>query len=612
MPLPTLHPENYEPTGISLPMDEYFDPSKNPYFRARANSDSAQAYVSMENLVKLAKTFATDECLEELLPSLASFGSGAADTKTYSLYRMVYDALPEGKKHLIFFTFIIHDSSTPQGVKFKLIFWYPMVTGYNEIIRDLNTSYFYVQDTNGVFYTQTDVNKTALETNLVDISTDINNAFAVTSHQKTYDEDENLPYFIRQVLRYSRDAKLFYPFGSRDQCPISWDWTTPSELLAAQVEGARVSVHFSTNRKRLDFKALAGTANRRLLSRVLSYSTNVFDHLPYTIKGPKEPKALTYGVELEACGDYTPTQLIDAQKDLFFIMKQDGSIFGDRQYCYELVTVPASLKAHKRLWAEFFEKVDYQLFDTSKNTGNGMHVHIDRKAFTHSHLTRFTWFITNPGNEDFILAISERPTKKNLDEWASRPNHHHFATKIQASKYAASTNEGIRGAVHFKRNQTVEVRLFKGIVSYATIVKNLEFVDSVYYYTQQTMLSQMNLRSYIDWLNATPKNKYQMLKAFISEIKIEDMIASADVSDYVWKENRDYIVVEKLNKAPFKITNTHITALNKKRRKRTYVLKSGKVVCVAPTGGLLAKLDKSVQQKQTRGAATFSMTNYAA
>lgn len=604
MPLPTINPYNYEPTDTTLPLADYFNPQLNPNHIRGANSAAAGGYISIPHLVSLAKTFSTPDAIEDVLHTIP--GLIPDDTHTMDLYRTVYRLLPDDDKWLIFFSQIHYVRETIDTITYKVYFFYPLDNSYSDFARGHIEPILVFDRSTDAYVPRAEEFQAQLTANLPIVRS------AFTSGSLIIDNDQHLPPFLSQVARYARDAAIFHPTGERDGSPVAWDITRPSSIREYQNAGYRITFTLSVTARKLTFKCALAAGDRRMVSRLLNYSANVLDFLPYTIKGPKEPKAILYGVELEACGDYTVPELIDAQKDLFFIAKQDGSIHGDKPNAYELVTVPASLKAHKRLWAEFFEKVDYTAFDTSRDTGNGMHVHIDRKSFTQRHLNRFTWFITNPANTDFMLAVSERPTKKNFEEWARLPNHFVHSSKIQASKGANVTNSGIRGAVHFKRDKTVEVRMFKGIVSYATVVKNLEFVDSVYHYTQQTMLCQLGLKHYLAWLQNTPKNKYQMLKTFLAEIKTADMVAAAEVTEYIWKESRDHIVVEKLNNAPFTITNTHITALNKKRRKRTYILKSGKVLCVSPSGGLLAKLDQSVQKRQTRGAASFAMTDYAA
>lgn len=352
-------------------------------------------------------------------------------------------------------------------------------------------------------------------------------------------------------------------------------------------------------------------ATREALSTILNYTTNVLDMLPFTMRGGKEQHAPLYGIELEACSNYSPTDIIRAQDELFFIMKQDGSISGVGRHKYEMVTVPATYKVHKRLWAEFFNKVDYREFDVSTNTGNGMHVHIDRKAFkTEQHLNRFTWFMINPANSDFLFELSERPNKNDFSRWAPLPTFGQGASKAKTMRQAVNHNRNLRGAVHFKGNSTVEIRMFKGVVSYATILKNLEFVDSLFHFSLETALTNITLGSYLTWLSSQPQNRYSALRAFIAEFKnLENIQLSNQLKEYLFAENRPEYVIDKLRKAKFPITNKHLTMLNREKRKRTYVLdKEGIVQLAYATGGKLAKLDKMLQDKMTRGKSQIHVS----
>lgn len=615
MPFPVLNKTDFSRTDIFLLPTDYFHPIINDEFHETLLVSAQRGTMTLSTAMTIAQNLLCDESLEDVLHYIAQHNCGGRATAILSVLRTVYNELPEDKKWLLFYTKLSFGGETNTGaVTYSVSFRYPYRVSYNESYCDTITvpaSLHLTYNTAGVL----DVVAASLEPFRQSLSTAIiaaSNHFEQHSGSVISWTDSMAPSLVGLTYRYAVGASLFYPDGDQYNFPVHFDWASPAVIRNYIRDGIGITLKLNNTGTKITFSARHKPGDRRMIERVLNYSANVFDYLPYTIKGPKEPAAVLYGVELEANGDYTPKELIAAQKDLFFIMKQDGSIHGSKTQNYELVTVPASLKAHKRLWAEFFEKIDYQKFDTSKDTGNGMHVHIDRKAFKNSHLNRFTWFITNPANEDFILAISERPTKRNLEEWARMPNHFAHASKLKAARLASRTNDGLRGAVHFKRDKTVEVRLFKGIVSYATVIKNLEFVDSVFHYTQQTVLSQLSLKHYLAWLAETPKNKYQLLKAFLAESKTPDYIAASEVVDLVWSLKTEHLVAEKLNKAPFKVSNVHVTYLNKKRRKRTFVLKGGKVECIASSGGLLAKLDKSVQQKQTRGAATFAMTNFAA
>jgi hypothetical protein len=358
------------------------------------------------------------------------------------------------------------------------------------------------------------------------------------------------------------------------------------------------------------YKRKVKIATRREISSVLNYSSNVLDFLPFTIRSPKEEKAPLYGIELEASTDYSPADAITHQKDLFFICKSDGSITGKGYYKYEIVTVPATFKSHKRLWADWFSKLDYNKFDTSKNTGNGMHVHVDRKAFYNKeHLDKFTWFFINPANYDFHFEVSERPNKHDFQRWSPTPclESRGASTKLKTLKSAAACNGGLRGIVHFKRDVSVEVRMFKGVVSYATLVKNLEFVDSVFHFTGEHRSLQISLKTYLNWLNSLPKNKYTMLRKFLSELAtLETILTSNEIKEYLYLHTSVESTVNKLNKAPFKVTNKHLTILNKERKKRTYILnKDGSISLAYAIGGKLAPLDVEFQQKMNRGSSAF-------
>lgn len=600
MPFPVFNPNCVVTNYLSV--ENYFHPSHNVSYQNFIGEPWANTKVYLRDLQKILKMFTSSECIDDFLlyHARSVFGSTAPDI--IQSLKDIYNLLPEDSKYLIAFCSYRSPSYSSRRVQFtqpqSVIDW---VVEFGD---NSETSIPVAVNEAGV-YSVPPGGYELLSAAIPGIVNKFNDFFAEFDNHRIYDAGAFIPHIIARTLCYNRNGTAFYPLGNTFSVP--YDWISPATLQRYINEGYRVTISIRDTVDRLQFKVLPAANDRRQISTVLPYSSNVLTYLPYTIKGPKEPQAPTYGVELETSSDYSPKQLIDAQRDLFFILKQDGSIYGNKSNAYELVTVPATLKAHKRLWAEFFEKIDYNLFDTSKATGNGMHVHVDRLAFSTNHLNRFTWFITNPANDVFMLAVSERPSKKNFEEWARMPVHTHHATRIRASRSASATNRGNRGAVHFKGHTTVEVRMFKGIVSYATIVKNLEFVDSVFEYTRTNMLCQMSLKHYLAWLDATPKNKYQILKTFLSEIKLQDMVISSEISDYLWTADADHVVVEKLNKAPFTVTNAHITSLNKKKRKRTYVMKDGKITCVSPTGGLLAKLDKTMQQRQTRGSATLAM-----
>ena len=332
--------------------------------------------------------------------------------------------------------------------------------------------------------------------------------------------------------------------------------------------------------------ATTSDAVRRNVAKVYPYSTDVTGVLGRTFpKADKENKPTFYGVELELTTSYTPFQMIDAQpadQPLFFILKSDGSIRGSHSNPYELVTIPMSLTKHKTYWAHVFDKLEYEKFDRTVDTNNGMHIHVDRNAFekrktpalpgrvSHgpstqgmTHMDKFGYFFINPCNFNFLLKVSERSIDS-LNSWAIIPSISRLFFDVDSAvlrgkkptlenlrKNTYSVWRNFRGTLNYQKSATIEVRMFKGIVSFPTIIKNLEFVDSVMEFTRTTSQYRLNLSHYNEWFYSLPKNKYATLREFYEHINMRARVAEATLMQSIYYYGfREEDVVKGLNKLP--------------------------------------------------------------
>ena len=347
--------------------------------------------------------------------------------------------------------------------------------------------------------------------------------------------------------------------------------------------------------------------NRARLYNIFSYTTDVTTLLHGKRKLPSEGTPVYIGVELELATDYSIEQLINASKELFFVAKQDSSITGRKPNKMELVTVPGSFKYIKKQYAHWFNNLDYQRFDCTNETNNGMHVHIDRRSFDDDyHIRNFCWFINNPANTPFIVAVSDRGSLSAMQTYCPIYNFPPQYTRTQSFKASHRLIENSRGATHLKGGwaggKTLEVRIFRGIVSYAAIVKNLEFVESVFHFTQSLRsYREMTLSSYINWLFSQPANRFTILKKFLEQQDIAKFLVAAEVKDIIFNENDPDKIVQILAKSGLTLNNNHISYLNK-GKKRTFVLdKTTGVVSVTKSNLFkLADLDISLAQRITQ------------
>lgn len=291
----------------------------------------------------------------------------------------------------------------------------------------------------------------------------------------------------------------------------------------------------------------------------LSYSANPIDYICEKIILPEEAKLnpVLYGLELELSSDYTVPEMIDKQEKLFFICKDDSSISGQGSNRYECVTVPMSMAAQKKYWAEWFNNIDYSKFDTSLDTTNGIHIHVSRDKFTDEHLRSFVWLFMNPMNKYFFSAFSER-------SFDSISHYTKFINPQGRNLYQIYKN--IVGMTHtlskysvvnLTKQQTIEVRLFKGVVSFASLVKNLELVEAAYNFSLEFVdspWSYVTLDNFLSYINNTPSNKYECLKAFLKTMNLHRAKSEAMIQNiilmYVTKKKSPEEILSKLNKNP--------------------------------------------------------------
>lgn len=358
------------------------------------------------------------------------------------------------------------------------------------------------------------------------------------------------------------------------------------------------TLSFNRNFSSLTVTIPITNANRSQLYSIFPYSTDITTIIPGKKKLPTEGTPIHVGVELEVSTDYGVNRLIDASAELFFIAKQDSSITGKKSQRMELVTVPASFKYLKKQYALWFNNLDYNMFDCTVETNNGMHVHVDRQAFDDDyHIRNFCWFINNPANTPFIVAMSDRGSleaMRNYTPFLQFPNN---STRTTAFKSCHRLLDGYRGATNLKNGwanaKTVEVRIFRGIVSYAAIVKNLEFVESLLYFTQSLRsYRELSLGYYIKWLFNTPPNKYSILKKFVQSHDLDRFLLVADIKDLIFNETDPEKIAKILMESKLHITNDHITYLNR-GRKRTFTLDkvTGQINVIKTNVFKLADLD---------------------
>jgi len=264
---------------------------------------------------------------------------------------------------------------------------------------------------------------------------------------------------------------------------------------------------------------------RDRISEKLNYTASPISNIAYSeddllkvnrLKGEHNP--FMVGVELEVSTKYTMAQMAKAQEVPFFIGKDDGSISGKFSNCIELVTIPMSIAAQKKHWAHFFSNVDYEKFDCSTKTNNGLHIHVGRDMLEPYHMKNIAYFMAHPNNKEFLHILSERHTET---QYAKFPTFERNISNVKVFKNCESSlrSLGKYSILNFTSGKpTIEFRLFKGIVSYASVAKALDFVQALVTWTHEpTFFTDITLANFLEYLRKSPKNRYIALKEFLKE-----------------------------------------------------------------------------------------------
>lgn len=177
--------------------------------------------------------------------------------------------------------------------------------------------------------------------------------------------------------------------------------------------------------------------------------------------------------------------------DKFVIFKHDGSL---SEGGFEIVTAPADLPMHKLKFQPVFAHFPEAL-EIGERTG--MHIHLDRNALSPLMLGRMVEFMHNPANKTFIETIGERPCN-NYSNQTGMGYRHVLEKDVGGTRYHT---------LNISPEKTVEFRIFKAPATYASFVKNLEFVVALLQYFRT------------GWTNNVPKEgkKFELFLDYLKK-----------------------------------------------------------------------------------------------
>lgn len=217
---------------------------------------------------------------------------------------------------------------------------------------------------------------------------------------------------------------------------------------------------------------------------------------------------LFFGIEVEIeCLDDYESRALDILEKKEFFFKEDGSIDGG----FEIVTHPMQYEyIYQNSVFSNFEKLRKEADGVRGHNAGGIHIHLSRDGFLDKeHLRKFIFFLNKKDNREFVVKISQRKIDK-LWRWADFENNKTYA------KMDNFWDENISRyrAVNLTNRKTIEIRIFNSNLREARILKNIEFVKSLFEFTKKCKNS--NLKEYLKYLRKNSE-KYTNLYNFCVE-----------------------------------------------------------------------------------------------
>tara|TARA_Y100000310_G_scaffold339816_1_gene433687 strand:- start:3093 stop:4793 length:1701 start_codon:yes stop_codon:yes gene_type:complete len=265
----------------------------------------------------------------------------------------------------------------------------------------------------------------------------------------------------------------------------------------------------------------------------------------------RKTKVPYYGAELEVeCKTNDRVYYVKdisrygGEHEKYFYCKQDGSL----NHGFEICFMPMTFYAIKNL--DLYDSIlkhrgRSQLQSYNTDTC-GMHIHINREAFSDHHLFKFISFVHE--FKSLIYLISQRKRVRELNSFSKFNNGFKDRAKkemvdsIKSKKRFIATNKGVSEKpatkyhstttygdkyvpVNLQHRETIEVRIFKGNLMENSIRKNFEFVDCLYYFTRENPIYRLRVQEFLDFCT-TDRKKYPNLNGFLetNKSKVKDIV----------------------------------------------------------------------------------------
>lgn len=227
-------------------------------------------------------------------------------------------------------------------------------------------------------------------------------------------------------------------------------------------------------------------------------------HTRFVGKG-RYPFYMGFELEIHAVEPQSVASFIRRRLPGNVFFKHDGSIVGGG---IEIVSAPHSREALVDIDFGFILK---EFGETVAAEGKGgMHVHIDRTAFSHPQLLAILGFMEK--NQEFVHKIAGRKP----NDYCKTSSSREFESITSLPTYQGGDKYR---ALNFKKAKTLEYRIFDSTFDYVKFQKNFDWIAAMWEFANEAP-TDLTEKSFLDYVESN-KNSFEFLLKFLNPAPVK-------------------------------------------------------------------------------------------
>jgi hypothetical protein len=233
-------------------------------------------------------------------------------------------------------------------------------------------------------------------------------------------------------------------------------------------------------------------------------SKRILSRLPSSFDTRKTPVLMGLELEMEVrSGDYEDRENLAVQLtnaigltssgDRYMALESDGSL----NHGFEMVTGWTGLDVHAKQ-LQLFQNPIRGLKSHDTQTC-GLHVHICKKGMSLFHAVKMVLFINDSGNQRLVRSLARRDSSR-YSQVKNKKAGYEWLTNAKSGNNLKYLNADRYEALNFQNDRTVEFRMFKGTLRYATIMACLEFTYATWFFCRDTGTNQLTTENFLEFI----------------------------------------------------------------------------------------------------------------